>query len=256
LIPSSVKSVLKALLLKFPALYEAQRRIRIARKKRANKPLSPTEHIETVFPHTRPVRFVQVGSNDGRSGDPINMLIKQRGNWSGVFVEPVPYAFARLQDNYGLSDKFRFEQLAIGEDFETKTFYYVAEDAKKALGDQLPTWYDQLASFDRNHILKHLDGVLEPYIQEVDIDCVPLQHIFDKNNVEQIDLVHIDTEGFDYHVLKQVDLERYAPSVVLFEHKHLNEEELKSAFDMLQGHGYRVQQIGGDTIAFRNQQAA
>lgn len=28
----------------------------------------------------------------------------------------------------------------------------------------LPVWYDQLGSFDRQHIVKHLDGRLEPFI--------------------------------------------------------------------------------------------
>jgi FkbM family methyltransferase len=226
-----------------------QRRLRLLLKKLLRRNLSAAERVESCFAANKPVRFLQIGSNDGRFGDPLVRLIKMRGNWSGIFVEPVPYSFERLKQNYGTSEKFVFEQIAIGEAYETKTFYYVSEEAKANLGDQLPPWYDQLGTFDRPHILKHLDGVLEPYIVEVPIDCVPLVHVLDKHKVEKLDILHIDTEGFDYQVLKQFDLARYLPKVVLFEHKHLSEDEQAAADAMLLAQGYELFKVSGDTFA-------
>lgn len=49
---------------------------------------------------------------------------------------------------------------------------------------------------------------LEPYIIEAKLKCLTLDEIFQQNRVKQLDLVHIDVEGYDYEVLKQLDLKR------------------------------------------------
>lgn len=223
--------------------------IRRRAKRYLGWPYTAGEYLERILVGKHNVRFVQVGSNDGRFGDPIAPLIKEDESWSGIFIEPVPYAFERLKDHYGNADRFTFEQLAIGEEFEKKTFYYVSEEAKNSLGSRLPPWYDQLGSFERGHIVKHLDGMLAPYIVEADIQCVPLSYIFEKNAVQSIDLLHIDTEGFDYRVLRQFDISKYKPPVILFEHKHLPSEELKQAYASLLAHRYRIKVLNGDTLA-------
>ncbi|MBK7697246.1 MAG: FkbM family methyltransferase [Saprospiraceae bacterium] len=37
-----------------------------------------------------------------------------------------------------------------------------------------------------------------------------------------IDLLHIDTEGYDWEILKQLRLAKYFPRPIIFEHKHLS----------------------------------
>ena len=195
------------------------------------------------------VFFVQVGAGDGVQGDLIHSLIDNNEHWSGVFIEPVEFVYRRLKQNYKDSERFVFENIAIGIEKGIKQFYYVSEEAKAKLGDDLPYWYDQLGSFDRNHILKHLDGKLEPYIVEEEIDCVPLQEILDKNNVKKIDLLHIDTEGFDYRVLSQINFNKYKPSIVLYEHRHLRDDEREKANSLLKNSGYSLRIYAGDTLA-------
>lgn len=43
------------------------------------------------------VFFVQIGSNDGITGDPIHNLIVENSNYSGILIEPVDFCFNRLQ---------------------------------------------------------------------------------------------------------------------------------------------------------------
>lgn len=194
------------------------------------------------------VFFVQVGSNDGVQGDPIHDLIVSRENWSGIFIEPIDFLFQRLRKNYGEAERFIFENVAIGTEKGTKTFYYVSEKARTEL--DLPYWHDQLGSFDKAHITRALGEQMSPYIVEEDIECLPLPDVFDRNRVEAIDLIHIDTEGFDYKVLSQLDLERYKPSIILFEHHLLSDEEFVSARKLLRG-AYRLLEYGNDTLAIR-----
>ena len=195
------------------------------------------------------VFFVQVGSNDGLHGDPIHDLIVSRAGWRGIFIEPIGFLFQRLRANYGNAERFIFENVAIGTERESKKFYYVSEKARAEL--DLPFWHDQLGSFDKDHITRSLGDQIRPYIIEEDVECLPLQDVFDRNHVDAIDLLHIDTEGFDYKVLSQLDLKRYKPSAILFEHHLLNEEEYAAARKLLRGAGYRLNQYGNDILAIR-----
>jgi FkbM family methyltransferase len=195
------------------------------------------------------VFFVQVGSNDGVHGDPIHDLIVNRQSWSGIFVEPVNFLYQKLRKNYGDEERFTFENVAITTEKGRKKFYYVSEKAREEL--DLPYWHDQLGSFDKNHITSGLGEKITPYIVEEDIECVPLQEVLTRNQVNAIDLFHIDTEGFDYKVLSQLDFTRYKPSVILFEHHLLTDEEFDSARKLLRRSGYRLHHYDGDILALR-----
>lgn len=209
------------------------------------------QHILKAVGHKPSVFFVQVGSNDGVQGDPIHDLVVERENWRGIFIEPIDFLFQRLRKNYGDAERFIFENVAIGTEKGIKKFYYVSEKARTEL--DLPYWHDQLGSFDRDHIMRALGEQMIPYIIEEDIECLPLQDVFDRNGVEAIDLVHIDTEGFDYKVLSQIDLQRYKPSAILFEHHLLSDDEFAGARKLLRRNGYRSIQYGNDTLAIRKE---
>lgn len=207
------------------------------------------QHILKAIGDKPNVFFVQVGSNDGVQGDPIHDLIVSRQSWSGIFIEPIDFLFQRLRQNYGQADRFVFENVAIGTEKGSKKFYYVSEKAKREL--ELPYWHDQLGSFDKAHITRALGDQMAPYIVEEDIECLPLQDVLDRNRVGAIDLIHIDTEGFDYKVLSQLDIKRYKPSVILFEHHLLPDEEFVKARKLLRSTGYRLLQYGNDILAIR-----
>ena len=207
------------------------------------------EQIVKAIGNKSEVFFIQVGSNDGVQGDPIHDLVISRQSWRGIFIEPINFLFRRLKKNYGDDERFVFENVAISNKNEIRKFYYVSEKAKSEL--DLPYWHDQLGSFDKNHIAKMLGDEMSPYIIEENVECQPLQDVLDKNRVAAIDLLHIDTEGFDYQVLSQLDIKRYKPAVILFEHHLLTDEELIKARKLLRRTGYRLLQYGNDTLAVK-----
>jgi len=189
------------------------------------------KHLISKYLSGENTQIVQIGSNDGKSADPIYDLVHKNKKWKVLWVEPVPYLFNRLQENFPNEDRFSFENSAIN-DGSRQVFYYVHKDANKKISN-LPRWYDQIGSFERSHILKHLDGRLEPYIVELEIHGITLQDLFDKYFIQSIGLLHIDTEGHDWKILSQLDLKLYKPNVILFEHKHLNEIEIKDSIKFL-----------------------
>lgn len=168
--------------------------------------------------------IVQIGSNDGKTGDPLFESIKSN-NWTVTFVEPIPYLFEKLVNNYGNDERFRFVQKAVGKG--VSNFYFI--DKQSGLDLNLPYWYDQLGSFDFNHILKHFGDSIKPYIRSIRVETIGLNELLDS----RVDLLHIDVEGYDWEVLKQLDKTKYSPKIILFEHKHLNDSDYKSCLDFL-----------------------
>lgn len=195
--------------------------------------------------------FVQVGSNDGVQGDPLNSFIRSSPSCRGMFVEPVRHLFDRLKQNYPSSERFIFENVAISQEHGVAEFYYVAEDAAQASGYELPFWYDQLGSFNRKHIVEQLGGILEPFIVAETITVCPLQALLNKHGIEAIDILQVDTEGHDYQVLASLDFERIKPQMIIFEHKHLSDGDLSLTLAVLEKHGYACKRIGDDTVATR-----
>lgn len=244
-----MKQAIKEWLKRYPFVFSALQKIYrgvfpapVVYSALQKKILENTQYKNSIF-------FIQVGSNDGVQGDPLHEIIVANDRWKGIFIEPVGLLFERLKRNYGNSERFIFENKAIALNAGTIEFFYVSEKAKVTLGDSLPYWYDQLGSFDRNHILKHLDGILEPFIISEGISSVPLQDIIDKHNVPEVDFIHIDAEGYDYNVLLTIDFSRCKPSVILYEHKHLSDIESKSAELLLTQNGYDCVQYSSDTLA-------
>lgn len=195
--------------------------------------------------------FVKVGANDGVTGDPCSDILMTDVRWKGLLIEPVPYCFARLKANFNDSTRFALEQVAVGPRASRATFYYVGEEAKKVLSD-LPSWFDQLGSFDRQHILKHLDGILEPFIKEMEVEVLPLSEILQRNHIQDCHLLHIDTEGYDYQVLKTLDFSATRPLAIFIEHTHLSELENKELRQLLHKHSYQVRDCERDYFAIDN----
>ena len=194
----------------------------------------------------KPVRVVQIGSNDGVTGDPIFPLFNKHPAWKGLLVEPLPYIFEKLKDNHPDKTQFSLANVAIGE-VGILPFYYVDKAAKDALPD-LPYWYDQLASFDRHHIVKELDGVLEPFIRTIEVESTDLPTLLSRYEIDQFDILHIDAEGYDWVVLQQLDLTAFSPTFILVEYHHLDADDQRAALSFL-ANRYTVFQVGIDWLA-------
>ena len=201
-----------------------------------------------LFARTFPEAVVvQIGANDGATGDPIAPLF-DRTRWSGLLVEPIPRLAALLRARHAGRPSIIVEQAAVAEADGETTIHRVAE----APGD--PLWFQQLASLDRSVLLKHSGAIpgLEGRIVAETVPALTAATLLRRHKVDRIDLLVIDTEGYDYRILRQFDLRRLSPSLVLFEHQHLPEADRRAARAMLGQAGYRlVETPEGDALAWR-----
>ncbi len=196
--------------------------------------------------------FIQIGSHDGVTGDPLHKLVMENPGWRGIFVEPLRFLFERLLVNYGNDPRFQFENIAIADESGPKDFYFIEASVESVSAD-FPEWHDQLGSFDKNHIIKHLGSGVERFISSTKVDCLRFPELIRRHHVQKIDLLHVDTEGYDFRILSQVDLNTYHPLVVIMEHVHLSSQEKLAASILLAKQGYHVTATAMDYFAKKNE---
>lgn len=218
------------------------------------KPGSLAETIDLFSRSQNEVSFVQVGSNDGFQHDPLCKFIK-RDKWKGLLFEPQTKAFQTLTYIYK-KDNVTPINKAIDSHTHTKKLYKIAfTDAR---------WASGLSSFEPTQIKQKImdgsidrkcekEGIIPPknkedYITHDVIECVTFQYILEAYQVEHIDLLQIDTEGYDFEILKLFDFGNYRPAIVIFEKTHLAPETYKEAITYLEKYGYRMEEKGADAV--------
>jgi FkbM family methyltransferase len=195
--------------------------------------------------------FVEIGANDGEQHDHLRPMILER-HWHGVMVEPVPYVFERLRTNYAGLDRVVVENAAIADRDGHEPFYHLAPVADYET-EGLPQWYDGIGSFSRDSVLDHqrLIPDIESRLVETEVPCLTFDSLCDKHALDHVDLLLVDTEGYDYEVLRNIDLEHHRPALVIYEHYHLSEGDQASCQNELRGAGYETMSEGFDTWCLR-----
>lgn len=190
--------------------------------------------------------FVQIGANDGKMMDPLRKLILST-NWQGLAIEPVPHLFARLSENYArVGPRVRPVNVAIATEEAPLPFFHLA--APPGL-PPLPPWAEGLGSFRRDVVLKHLERLpdIERYVNQITVPGLPWAALCERYGVTQLDALVMDTEGYDYEIIRQIDFRRWKPSLILYEHHHFSEQTRLDCQKLLKAAGYILFEEGLDT---------
>ena len=206
--------------------------------------------LDMVLSHYRiehsSVRYLQVGAFDGVSNDPIYPLITRHA-LEGVVLEPQRDAFERLKANYACFPQVRLVNAAIAG-------YDGCADLFRVRSDSLgPEWLHQIASFDRKILMSsaHMVPGLESMIEIEQVRCVTFETLFKETEVDHVDLLQVDAEGFDAEILRLFDIPARKPAIIRFEHSHLSVSDHQTSIGLLVSQGYRVAATGSDTLAYR-----
>ncbi len=186
---------------------------------------------------TPDVFFVQVGSNDGVSNDPIHRYI-EKNKWKGILVEPVKFLFDKLKSNYqDYSQQLIFENRAIAKNDGTAVFYRLKENDDP----HRPFWYNQIGSFNKQVLLSHKDSDdFESLIIEEEISTISFASLVTKHHFTKVDLIHIDTEGYDYEILKLIDFKNLGTGIVIYEYVHLSLGDFIKSLRLMKANGFEV----------------
>lgn len=197
--------------------------------------------------------FVQIGANDGVALDPLRVQVERR-RWYGVMVEPVPYVYASLAERYGDHERVRLERCAVSASGEPLTFFHLREAAE---GEAVWEWYHALGSFRRDVVLSHRDKIpdVEERIVATEVPCRSFDEICERAGLDVVDLVQMDTEGYDLEILRTIDFGRWSTRFVIYEHVHLGADGAAEAESLLREQGFTTFVNGLDTAAFHTGRA-
>ena len=203
---------------------------------------------EAAFKDYQDIFVLKIGANDGITSDPLATLLLTDSRYRGLLVEPIPTYAAMLRANYGTCSRFAIEQAAVAASSGTVNMYYVDENALKGIGNGNMDWLRSIASLDRRHVIKHLSPEMYSAVREAPVECLTVNALLSRNNIQKIDLLHIDCEGFDYVILRQFDFTTLRPRIVLFEQKHLTAQDRQAAKIMMKSAGYKVEEMETDVF--------
>ena len=186
--------------------------------------------------------FVQIGSNDGRKNDPLNKYVIKNG-WNGILVEPDLTNFKKLTNHYSQARGLIFENTGIGPASGEMLFYRINN-----ITESEPGWYDQVGSFDKDTFLKNIKHghELENRITADLLPVITFDDLLIKNKFQKVDLLHTDTEGFDYKILMSIDFAKHDIRMVIFEGEWMTQSELREIIHYLRSYSYHIFQSGID----------
>jgi FkbM family methyltransferase len=203
--------------------------------------------LETFAALRADVFFVQIGANDGEQQDPLRDLVLAH-QWEGIMVEPVPYVFERLRANYGHLSRLTLENCAIGAEDGELPFYHLptAEDPDR---QGLPSWFDGLGSLRKEVVLAHdrfIPDIAERLVETM-VPALTFESLRRKHQIDRVDLLLTDTEGYDYEILRQIDFARIRPALIIYESEHLSDRDRAACLEQLHRCGYDTLDYGLDT---------
>jgi FkbM family methyltransferase len=150
------------------------------------------------------------------SGDKLSKAIETYSTDGDVLlVEPVPWLFKKLQEKYGSAKSVHLLQAVISEnDVDEVSFFAPIESA-----NEIATWGDQLGSLNPVHALGH-NKEFSGKIEEIKVRGISFDTLINKFEIEQIDVLHTDTEGYDARLLSVFPFDKIKPRELIFEYKH------------------------------------
>ncbi len=186
-----------------------------------------------------PFSFIQIGANNGIRWDPLHELILKH-HLVGLLVEPLPDMYEQLKENYSSESQLSFENAAIAAENCTRTLFRIKPNA------DVPDWAHGMASFKKDHLSE-----FKRFIQKVEVPTLTINALLRKHKINHVTLLQIDTEGYDFEIIKMFFKEPMFPEIINYENGNLSYIDDLDCRRLLKNNGYRFIDIGDDTLAIR-----
>jgi len=187
------------------------------------------------------------------SGIYLKDLISEYSNQKILLVEPVPYNYEILENEYKDQSNILICKNAILDRVKKDNFYYVKKDSISKLGKH---WASQIGSFDKNHILNHKNkrfDIKDEDIQLTEVEFITFDDLLKKYSINSIDKLQIDVEGAEYKIMNSINYKKTEINKIFFESKHFDGTftegtKLQEIKDKLIENGYSLQQVDKENI--------
>ena len=143
------------------------------------------------------IYFFQIGSHIGNTVND-HIFSKETKNKNIVLIEPVPYYFHKLQENYAeksQNNHITYMNVAVSNSDSMLDLYVPSLENDFS---QFPPWASQLSSCVESHIPIHCPNLKT---EKISVPCYRIGTIMRDMNINHIEFLLVDTEGHDYDIL-------------------------------------------------------
>ena len=178
--------------------------------------------------------FIEAGAANGIFQSTTHGLETGR-NWSGILVEPNNAEYKACIDNRPKSKVFNCALVDYSYGWETIEMFYRSWHG----GD-----HGSVTSVKDSSI----NSIWGAHTSEYTVRARTLDSIIEECNVEKIDFISIDVEGYELNVLKGLNVSKYKPNVFLIE-IHSGTNQLEEIKDILKD--YDIEQVSTHDYIFK-----
>lgn len=220
------------------------------------------QYEKDIFQKLPDSTSIIIGANVGdTSTDGTFTLLKDFAG-KKIFVEPIPPLFEELTANIkraGIQNSIPVNAAIGNTNGEAKMYCW---DLDKIQTNGQPDWFSQICSFDRARLHNNAydtkravnDSPMEDIV-EVSVMQVTVRNLIDSyvKSSDEISVVQVDTEGFDYHVMKQLPFEdeKFRPCAIAWEHVLLSEDQNYELLSWISEFGYAFAREPQNIVMFR-----
>lgn len=191
--------------------------------------------------------FVEIGTSN------FETLIEKAGPETvGISIEPLKHYLEQLPNKPRVT---KLNAAVIGDGVKGSTeIFYVPEPLVDSL--KLPHWLKGCNSMGDYHIEHHKLGITN-LVERYKIDTIPISELFEEYDIEEPEMLKIDTEGADIDILNGFvkylhNKNNRLPRKILFESNLLVPRlRVDKLIDDISQFGYRVVYSHHDTLIVR-----
>jgi len=175
--------------------------------------------------------FIEAGANDGINQSN-TLLFEKKYGWKGLLIEPIPDLAKQCRIN---------RPNCIVENVALVPFDYDKPTIEMSYSNLMSLVKGSMASEDdeRAHVEKGCE-IQNITTYKIEVDVGTLTSILVKHNIQKIDFLSLDVEGFELSVLKGIDFSKYRPKYILVEARFKDEIQnyLEDLYDVVAQIGY------------------
>jgi len=171
--------------------------------------------------------YIDIGANHPAKLN--NTYLFYKNGSTGICIEPNPYLFKQIKDK---RKRDICLNIGIGTKEDQKANYYIMSS------DVLNTFSKEEAE----NLAATTNQKIEKIIQ---IPLLPLNEVIKENfNGKTPNFISLDTEGFDFEILKSIDFDKFRPEVICVETltytENKTERKEQEVLDFMTKKGYYV----------------
>ena len=172
------------------------------------------------FFHRNKINLKHIIDVGAHHGETINLFLKYFNPEKIYSFEASPQNYIILKKNYSKLDQnlkkiIQIENIALGKNNRTQSFNQTHESSSSTFNKiNIKSNY-----FSRKKLFLGLGQDMD-FFKKIELKIISLDSYFSEYNLDKIDLLKIDTEGFEYEVLQGLKKNIKNVKYILFEHHY------------------------------------